>query len=194
MPEWNVYLNRLNGYLGKQLQGDVHMVTVNSSDVKDKDRYSQAMFAYWKGHDLGKYALPKNSIAIVVGIKDGKIEWSRATGGLPVGNEGLFTDIKNNLVGVEFNVDKIIGIPNGDGNNFKAGDGILAKTLWGEHKFKRPCMECIEEQSDGYNYLKSDIYVTGWQKFWIVFGSTIFSIAVWVGFLYADDKVRGYYR
>jgi hypothetical protein len=186
--EWNEYLQRLNGYFGKQLQGNIHMLAVNANDIKDIDRYSQALFAYWKSPELDKYALSKNSIGIVMGVKDNKIQWARATGGLPVGNEGLLDDIRNNLRDQPFEPAKIIGIPNGDGKAFKPGDGVLAKTLWGEHKFQRPCMECIEEQQDGYNYLKSDIFVTGGQKFWIVFVATLFSVAVWAAFLYYDDR------
>lgn len=191
--EWNVYLTRLNGYLGKELQGDVHMVAVSANDVKDRDRYSQALFAYWKSNEFGKYALPKNAIALVVGVKDGKVEWARASGGLPNGNEALFSEINSSLNGVEFSPDKLIGIPSGAGKDFKAGDGALAKSLFGVNKYQRPCMECIDEQSDGYNYLKSDVLVSGSQKFWIIFVATIFSIGTWAAFLYADDRAGKYY-
>jgi hypothetical protein len=179
---WNESLSRLNGYLGEQLQGDVHMVAVNTDKVKDKERYSQALFAYWKGHHFEKYAFPKNAIGVVVGIKDGKVEWSRATGGLPVGNEALFTDIQNNLVGIAFEPDALIGLP-------LAKTGALYSQLYGPHKFVRPCMECIEEKRDGYQYLSSDIYISGSQRFWIIFITTILSIGMWTAFLYIDDRV-----
>lgn len=181
LKTWNESLNRLNGYLGHELQGDVHMVAIDASKVKDQDRYAQALFAYWKSPHFEKYAFPKNAIGIVVGVKDGKVEWARATGGLPVGNEGLFTDIRNNLRGVAFEPDALIGWP-------QKKEGVLYSALWGTHKFQRPCMECIEEKRDGYQYLKADIYVTGWQRFWIVFVSILLSAGMWAGFLYVDDR------
>src|SRR5205085_9570255 len=101
MKAWNETLGRLNCYLGKELQGDIHMAAVDASQISNQDDYSQALFAYWKSpQNFQRYALPKNALAIVVGVQGGKVVWARATGGLPVGNEALFTDIQNNLVGV----------------------------------------------------------------------------------------------
>lgn len=187
--KWNEYLLRFNGYLGKQLQGDVHMLAVDSNAVKDRDRYAQALFAHWKDPKaFGRDAISKNAIALVVGIKDNKVEWARATGGLPIGNEGLFLDIQNNLPGKEFTPDTILGIPNGEGKAFNMGTGVLAATLWGQNKFKRPCMECIEENQDGYNYLKNDTYVTGGQKATIIIIAVLLSAGMWAVLLYIDDR------
>lgn len=183
---WNTYLSRLNGYFGKELQGDVHIAAIDASKVLSADNYSQALFAYWKSPHFKKYALPKNSIGIVVGVSGNTIQWARATGGLPVGNEALFNDIKNNLVDQKFDPAIVIGTKN--------KPGILFKTLWGEHKFVRPCMECIEEKKNGYDYLKSDIYVSGWQRFWIVFVATLLSGTMWAVFLFFDDKLSGRWR
>jgi hypothetical protein len=180
---WNESLMRLNGTLGKELQGDVHVAAVPADGVGDKDRYAQSLFAYWKSDAFGKDAFPKNAVGVVVGVKDGSIAWARATGGLPVGNEGLFTDIRNNLVGVKFEPAALIGVPH-------KAEGALTKTLWGQNKYKRPCMECVEEKVDGYQYLKSDIYITGWQRFWIVFIGSLLSAGMWAIFLYADDSYR----
>lgn len=186
LKSWNEYLGRLNGYVGKELQGDIHMAAINADLVSNPDDYSQALFAYWKGPHFKKYALPKNAIAVVVGVKDGKIAWARATGGLPIGNEALFTDIQNNLVGVTFDPATVIGIP-------KKTPGVLAQAIYGVHKFQRPCMECIQEKTNGYEYLKSDIYITGWQRFWIVFIATVLSASMWATFLYIDDNFNGRY-
>jgi hypothetical protein len=187
LKAWNEALSRLNGYLGKELQGDVHMAAVDAGRISNQDDYSQALFAYWKSpQNFQHYALPKNALAIVVGVRGGKIAWARATGGLPVGNEALFTDIQNNLVGVAFTPDAVIGIP-------KKTPGVLTQTIYGVHKFNRPCMECIGKKTGGYAYLKSDIYVTGWQRFWIVFVAATLSAGMWAIFLYADDSFRGTY-
>lgn len=186
LAAWNESLLRLNGFLGAQLQGDVHMVAINASKAKDKDRYAQALFAYWKGHHFKKDAFPKNAIGVVVGVTDNKVVWARATGGLPVGNEALLLDIQNNLVGVPFEPDALIGLP-------LQKTGALYSQLWGVHKFDRPCMECIQEHRDGYVYLKSDVYVSGWQRFWIVFVATLCSAGMWFAFLNVDDRVKKYY-
>ncbi len=186
--EWNEYLNRLNGYLGKELQGDVHMVAVNAETIDSRDRYSQSVFAYWKSDAFGKRALSKNTIGIVVGVESGIVKWARATSGMPVGNEALLLDIQNQLVDNEFNPDKVIGIPRGTGKQFSPGDGTLAQVLWGKNKFVRPCMECIEENQDGYRYLRVDISISGSQRFWIIFFGTIISIVIWSIFLYVDDR------
>jgi hypothetical protein len=177
---WNESLLRLNGYFGMQLQGDVHLVAVNAKQVKDRDSYSQALFAYWKSPQyFKKYAFPKNGIGIIVGVQDNKVVWARATGGLPVGNEALFLDIQNNLVGVDFTPDALIGLP-------LQKTGALYAQLWGAHKFDRP------HEAD-YQYLASDTYVSGWNRFWIIFTTTLLSTGMWAAFLYADDRIRSNY-
>ena len=177
---WNKYLQRLNGYFGMQLQGDVHMLAINASKVANPDDYAQSVFAYWKSTvAFGKYAFPKNGVGIVVGIQDGKVAWARATGGLPVGNEALWTDIENNLVGVQFTPDDLIGIPT-------KHTGALYAQLWGPHKFNRP-------HNSDYEHLKSDTVVTGWDRFWIVFVAVILSAGMWFLFLVADDRLGSYY-
>ena len=186
LKSWNEELGRLNGYVGKELQGDIHIVAIDASLVSNPDDYSQALFAYWKGPHFRKDALSKNALAIVMGVSSGKIAWARATGGLPVGNEALFLDIQNNLVGVAFTPDAVIGIP-------KKTPGVLTNTIYGPHKFQRPCMECVQEKTNGYGYLKSDTYITGTQRFWIVFSATLLSAGMWGIFLYADDSIRNSY-
>jgi multisubunit Na+/H+ antiporter MnhG subunit len=187
---WNESLNRLNGYLGKELQGDIHMVAVDKSVVPNPDDYSQALFAYWKSPlYFHKYALSKNAVVVVVGVDDSsnKIAWARASGGLPTGNEALFLDIQNNLTGVDFDPDVVIGIPH------KNNSGILTNTVYGIHKFKRPCMECIQNKNKGYGYLIGDIAISGWQRFWIVFFGIVISSVMWTVFLFVDDTLGGMY-
>ncbi len=180
---WNEALLRFNGYLGAQLQGDAHIAAVNADIVGDRDRYSQALFAYWKGPEFKKDAFPKNAIGVVLGVKDGKVAWARATGGLPTGNEPLFNDIRNELVGVEFTPEAILGNP-------ASQKGKLASVVWGKNKFKRPCMECAQEKTDGFEYLRADIGITGGERFWIVSSGLIVSACVWVVFLLVDTRRR----
>lgn len=177
---WNESLLRLNGYFGMQLQGDVHMVAIDASKVNNPDNYSQALFAYWKSpQSFGKYAFPKNGIGIAIGVTNNKVVWARATGGLPVGNEALLLDIQNNLVGVNFTPSTLIGLP-------LQKTGALYSQLWGVHKFNRP------HEAD-YAYLASDTYVNGWNRFWIIFVTTILSAGMWIAFLNIDDRTRSYY-
>lgn len=180
LASWEQSLMRLNGYFGKQLQGDVHMVAVNAGKVPSPDDYSQAVFAHWKSTAyFGKYTMPKNAVGIVAGIQGGQVVWARATGGLPVGNEALFLDIQNNLKGVSFTPDALIGLP-------LKKTGALYAQLWGPHKFKRP-------HNSSYEYLKSDTVVTGWNRFWIVFVATVLSATMWILFLVVDDSLRNKY-
>lgn len=175
---WQESLMRLNGYFGAQLQGDIHMVAINASKVTDRDNYAQALFAYWKSPALGKYALSKNAIGIVVGVKDSKVVWARATNGMPVGNEALLLDIQNNLVGIDFTPDTLIGLP-------LQKTGALYKTLYGAHKYSRP-------HNRDYEYLKSDVTISGWQRFWIVFVCSLLGAGMWGLFLAADDRIKKY--
>lgn len=177
---WEQYLMRLNGYFGKQLQGDIHMAVVSAGRISNPDDYSQAVFAHWKSVPaFGKYALPKNSVAIVLGVQNGQVAWARATGGLPVGNEALFLDIQNNLKGVSFTPDGVIGLP-------LKKTGALYRQLYGPDKFSRP-------HNASYEYLKPDTIVTGWERFWIVFVACILSGIMWAVFLVVDDSWHGTY-
>lgn len=184
--QWNEALMRVNGYLGAELQGDLHMVAVDADTVIDRDGYSQALFAYWKGSAFKKNAFPKNAIGLVVGVKNGKVAWSRATTGLPTGNEALLQDLQKNLTGVAFTPEFLLGDP-------KNEKGVVATQLWGPNKFVRSCMECVQERTDGYAYLKPDIVITGAERFWIIFWGVFLSCALWVFLLYADDSFRSRY-
>jgi hypothetical protein len=97
--DWQEALQRLDGYLGSQRQGDMHVIVVTTKRIPSTggspDRYSQAVEAYWQSKALGKDTLSKNGIGLVLGLSEpdanGKqtIAWSRAFTGMPRGNEAL---------------------------------------------------------------------------------------------------------
>src|SRR5262249_8718371 len=82
---WQWYINKFNAALGLALQGDLHLVIVNSNKVGNPDEYTQALVAYWQSKDFDRDDLSKNGIVVVVGTKDGTtVDWARAATGMPV--------------------------------------------------------------------------------------------------------------
>ena len=58
----------LNGATGAKLQGDVHIVFVNASQVGDPTDYLNSLMAYWQSPAFGHNDISKNSIVIAVGV------------------------------------------------------------------------------------------------------------------------------
>jgi hypothetical protein len=58
----------LGGAVGNKLQGDVHVVFVNASQVDEPTDYLNALLAYWQSPTLGRDAISKNAIIVVVGV------------------------------------------------------------------------------------------------------------------------------
>lgn len=61
---------RLNGAVGTQLRGDVRVVFVDADKMTDNpEDYANAVMAYWQSKQLGRDALAKNTVAVLVGVK-----------------------------------------------------------------------------------------------------------------------------
>jgi len=61
---------RLNGAVGTQLRGDVRVVFVDADKMTDNpEDYANAVMAYWQAKQLGRDALAKNTVAVLVGVK-----------------------------------------------------------------------------------------------------------------------------
>lgn len=69
----------LNAPIGSQLHGDLHVVFVNAKEVGDKTDYANTLKAYWTSKELGRNALSKNSIVVVVGVDEFKADKKEAT-------------------------------------------------------------------------------------------------------------------
>lgn len=98
---WQEEVQRLNGHLGGERQGDLHVVVVTADEVTDPDNYAQALEAYWQSEELGRDTLSKNGIGLVLKLDSaGAVEWARGFTGMPMGNEALVQAFTN-LAGAE---------------------------------------------------------------------------------------------
>lgn len=62
-------MQNLDGAVGTELRGDVHVVFVNSAQVKmSHEDYGNALLAYWQSKQFGRNAIAKNTIILVVGV------------------------------------------------------------------------------------------------------------------------------
>lgn len=186
-PGWNEALMRFNAAFGSELQGDLHVVIVGDGVTSDPDEFTGALNAYWTGTKFNRDALSKNGLVVVLGAKDGKVAWSRAFTGMPLGNEALITDLRNDLKGLPLTPDAILGTPKGQlqGNKFTGithTAGAIEKDVWGTHKFARISMSG-KHGGGGFGYLSSEIQPSTGQKFWILFTATFFSLIIWGAFV-----------
>lgn len=152
-------LNLLNGYVGSELRGDAHVVFVEASKVGDKTDYTNALKAYWTSEKVGKNAMSKNTLTLVIGVepKDGKptVKWATGFTGMPVGNEGLiqeFSNLKGSVIEGNF-----IGAPkfNPANKTYTLSGGKVESMITGPHKFERVSMSASDEndKGSGFSYL-----------------------------------------
>lgn len=188
--DWQQAANRFDGALGVDLQGDLHVVIVDAGKVQNPDDYAAAVTAYWQSDAFGKDALSKNGIVVILGTNNGTtVSWARATTGMPVGNEAMLLDVKNEMVGVALTPDAVFGHPvasffkNAEGKTkvrITHSNGALETILWGPNKFDRVCMQhCNGNSNAGYNYLKDEIQPTTGQKALILLCTVFFSLIAW---------------
>lgn len=179
---WQWHINYFNGALGYELQGDLHLVLVDADKVSDPDNYAAALAAYWQSPELQPNALSKNAILVVLGVKGDKVEWSRATTGMPRGNEAMLIEIRDQLKGAPFDPRSILGVPQGelvnDGGKTKVrivhgpDQGALESIIFGANKFQRVRMT-------DYQYLAHEIEPSDGQKGWIYFFIVLFGVIAW---------------
>jgi hypothetical protein len=172
---WQNELMHFNAALGTLKQGDLHIVAIKASAVPvSPEDYLNALKAYWQS-DLGKYALPKNGIVLVLGVDDtgSTIQWSRATTGMPTGNGPMLVSLGTELTDTPFTPDAVLGHTKATKVNFvekegktkarvdyQIGLGKAAQTIMVEFPFKRACMACDdpgEAAINGYVDLTSMI-------------------------------------
>ncbi len=193
--DWQSAINRFNAALGTSLQGDLHLVVVDSNKVTNSDNYLGALMAYWQGDAFKKDALSKNGIDIVVGTKDGKtIEWARSATGMPVGNEHLMVQIQNDLKGAALDPKSLLGYPvakvlSDDKVSVITSDGLLEKILWGQNKFSRVHMK-PRDGDGGFAYLLYELEPTSGQKTAILFAVLFFGLIGWGICIMVGDNTR----
>lgn len=60
----------LSAALGTELQGDLRLVFVNGSQVREDEAetYGLALMAHWQSKAMGKFAIPKNAVVVIVEV------------------------------------------------------------------------------------------------------------------------------
>lgn len=158
--DWQESLMRLNGKIGGEKHGDLHLVLVDSGRINDADRYSEALDAFWQSKSLGKNTLSKNGIVVVVGYGGGSVVWARGFTGMPVGNEGFEVAVREKLTNTAVTPGALVDA---------VGNLVFAT---GDDGYTRV------EMTD-YRYLFDSIQPSGWAKFWIAFFAFLLSLGVW---------------
>jgi len=152
-------VTQLNGNFGSELQGDLHVVFIDSG-VNPSD-YASALRAYWLSPDmLGRDTAAKNTFVAVVGVNSSGVSWVRAFTGMPVGNEELLNDF--NTMG-EMPLDSsLIGSSeyNASDGYVKHTTGVFETALFGENSFERVSM------GDGYSDLREAVQIPSGHYVW----------------------------
>jgi hypothetical protein len=193
--EWQAALMRFNAALGLKLQGDLHVVMVDSTKVTTQESvtYLNALKAYWQGPTFGKRALAKNGVILAIGVADNSsVAWAEASTGMPFGNEGMAQYIRDNLPGTAFTPAAIFGSPRTALSGKKVSvaltptRGALEHIMFEQAPFARPSMSCEDDEDGcvGYKDLLSTIEPTRAQKTWMLVITTVLALGLWlvVGF------------
>lgn len=196
---WQCALGYLNGALGTELQGDLHLVIADADLIQDPDEYILALKAHWQNPEVfGRDALSKNAVVVVVGTEDGQnVAWMRATTGMPIGNESLIVAVRA-VKDIPLVPETLVGDVTGDfyqkskddGTTKLAvrglhGEGVLERLLWGmddeSTRYTRVSMTSndLEDVGLGFTYLYNEIEPTTSQKAWILFFTFLGSAGIW---------------
>lgn len=184
---WQRSLGHLNSSLGNELQGDMHMVVLPARLVNDPSNYVRALVAHWQSKEMGKWAIGKNAIVVVVGLSDDSqtVKWVRAETGMPIGNGGLKSSLSH-IKEVSAEPRSFIGYPiakwNGKKLSFTRSGGAIETVVLETFPFVRGCMDCTDKSDSGssYVYLKKELQVSTGAKFLIGFLAVLFNLGIWV--------------
>lgn len=190
-------LMQFNAALGMKLTGDLHVVMVNAANVPASSavEYTTALKAYWQSPVFDKRAIAKNSVIVVLGVTDDKVEWAQGTTGMPYGNETMLQWIQDWLPGKSLDANMLFGSPvtvikpGIAPADFTANDytvtlstprGALEEIMFEKAPFKRARMSCDDGNCVGYKDLLSKIEPTTTQKTWMVIITTLVSLILWL--------------
>lgn len=172
---WQQTLMDFNAALGMEHQGDMHVVVIKDSTLTAAGfspvNYALGLKAHWL-NDLGKYALPKNGIMLVLGVDDSgsTVKWSQAATGMPKGNDAMLNELSN-LNDTPFTTAALFGSTTatlqGSGKDakvsYQVGAGKVPNIIMQQYPFKRACMKCTdksEKGEQGFTYLSTEIPIT----------------------------------
>jgi uncharacterized membrane protein YgcG len=184
-----------NAAIGSKLQGDLHVVIIDSKLVDDPHKYKNALRAYWLGDHYGKRALAKNGIILVIGTSDGAtIDWAQADTGMPFGNNVMVQALQNDLPGKTLEAAAIFGHPSTTIKPATKPDAkddvkvtlsepksVIEDVMFGPNGFDRPCMECKNGKGVGYKRLVDKIQPSGTAKFVMILVVVLLSLPFWWG-------------
>ncbi|HXV26524.1 MAG TPA: hypothetical protein VD862_00635 [Candidatus Paceibacterota bacterium] len=199
-PAWNRAAEFLNAQLGRELQGDLHLVVIRDGKVTaNPDRYAYALKAHWQDKaEYGDDTLAKNGIVILIGTADGAtVAWSRAFTGMPMGNEKLLVVLRDGLKGLPLHAVDLIG----PGASQRVGavtrhprniaPAALERVLWGlddaSTKFTRLEMTGPDGQS-GYLYLRDEIRLSENQTYGVFAVVLAACLLVWLFFAFFEHR------
>lgn len=184
MASMNRQLTQLNAYAGSELRGDMHVVFVEAAKAGDRTDYTNALKAHWSSDKVGKNAIAKNTLTLVVGVtqKDNKptVDWATGFTGMPQGNEGLiqeFSNLKGSVID-----EKFIGSPkfNPATKQYVLSDGEVESMISGTHKFSRVSMSASDEddKGSGFSYLSESWTMKPAQLAVAIWVSSIVSVII----------------
>jgi len=184
---WQDAVNRLNAKLSMTLQGDLHVVAIDATKVSlaDSEKYTNTLLAYWQSDTYGKKSLARNTIVLVIGVQDGKVDWSRAKTGVPLGNDSMLSALSSRLAGQAFAPDTLIGSPGAtivDGKpQYQLSQGLVDQIITVDYPFKRPCTDCANNgESGGFVYIKPEVHLSFWSKFWTGLSVFVLTSVIWI--------------
>lgn len=160
MNSMNSQLGLLNAAFGSELRGDMHIVFADATKAGEGNDYTNSLRAFWNSEAVGKNAIAKNTLTLVVGVEsnvDGKasVAWAHGFTGMPVGNEALLQELTN-LKGQVID-DKFIGSPvfNIAAKTYTHSNGAVEDMVFGKFKFARVSMSATDEgdNGSGFKYL-----------------------------------------
>jgi hypothetical protein len=191
---WRDALARFNAAFGIELNGDLHLVLTRVPSIDpNPDEYALALKAYWQDSRIfGRRALSKNAVVVIVGVSpENRVLWSRATTGMPLGNELMLATLRDGLKGVLVDPDSLLGNVGGDLRSGRGavvtthGAGAIERIVWGmnnpQTRFDRVSMGGNDPKGGGgFAYLEDEMQLTTGQKVWI--GVVIFLLSgfVWL--------------
>lgn len=188
--EWQDALMRFNAALGMELQGDMHVVLVDSAKITSLDAvpYVNAVKAYWQGPSFEKRALAKNGVILVLGIANNStIEWAESTTGMPFGNELMAQFIHDNLPGTALDPKAVFGQPRtvitGSESvvTHPSPQGVVENIMFETAPFDRASMSCEDKDEScvGFKDLIDTIDPTTGHKIIMVVITTLLACLLW---------------
>lgn len=193
---WQDALMRFNAALGTMRQGDMHVVVIKASALPasvSSENYLNAVKAYWL-NNLGKNALAKNGIALILAVDDSAstIKWARSTTGMPIGNGPMLQALNTELNDQPFTVDSVFGTTSGrvvsagpkPKVTYQIGSGLAAQIIMQDFPFQRACMGCEGKEDvgqHGFVNLSTEIPLGGAALVWTIIIDIVICLVLAIG-------------